>query len=512
MKSSALIVFVGLTAAALAVGRPAYPEGEEPASPGETAAAPQPAEDSMVEVAESTASAMLEPAVAAKKISERKVSLTLQGTPLTQILKAISRQTGASFIIAKELEDRRFSAFINKVTVREALRALLEAHGMGYEQVGTSNTFVVKELSRTRGRTATRIFRLKYTQLAEPSGAEAPSQSAFTIVTSGGGGKEAAAPAGKGGGQPGGGLVNAVASMLSDRGRLQVDPQTNSLIVTDVPENFPAVEDLIENLDTLVPQILIEVDVVETSADTGRKLGLEYGGAGGALASLTGPSRLLNFPRKDSKGVFAGPVDLAGATIKDTSLFGGSKAEGISFGMLSFQEFTVILRALETSGEGQFLAKPKILTLNNKPAEISITADTAVGLQSSSLIAQNGLLSTTAERRKTGIFLRVTPQVNDGNLVTLLIEPTISRPQPSEFFPTQFVDSQSRSIRTSVRVKDGNTLLIGGLLSNDLIKTVRRVPILGSIPVIGWLFSSVDKTTSKRELMIFITPRVARGL
>lgn len=506
------------TAAARAQGQ------DPPAAPAQEQAAPAAAQDEEAGVEESTAAAAegFELSQAPRRIAERKVTLTLQSTPLTHILRAISRQTGASFIVAKELEDRRFSAFVNKVPLRDALRALLEAHSMGYEQVGNSNTYVVKELSRTRMRTLTRLFRLRYTQLAEltPSGGMA-SGSAFSIIGLGGGAgpgsnTSGSAPAagGRGGNpnQPGAGLLAAVGSVLSDRGRLQIDAQTNTLIVTDAPENFPAIEEVIENVDQPVPQVLIEVDVVETSLGTGKRLGLEFGGATGALASFTGPARLVQFPSKNNNQFFTDSKELQGASITGTPVVGDNPNTGVFYGMLSFQEFSAVLRALETSGEGKFLAKPKILTLNNKAAEISITADTAVGVQSASLIAQSGLLTTTAERRQTGIQLKVTPQVNDGGLVTLLLEPTISRPQASQFFPTQFVDSQTRSVRTSVRVKDGATLLIGGLLSDDVERTVRKVPFFGSIPIIGWLFTSVNNTASKTELMIFITPRVAKGV
>lgn len=313
---------------------------------------------------------------------------------------------------------------------------------------------------------------------------------------------------GKEGGAAQSSIVSVIQSMLSENGRLQMHPQTNSLIVTDSPERFPQIEEIIESLDSLIPQISIEVNIVETDEGTSKKLGLEIGSPDGTLATFTGPSRLVN-QISDNSRFFASPADLAGASVKDTSAFGGNPQAGIFFGMLSFQQFSVVLRALESNGEGRFLARPKILTLNNKMAEISISADTAIG-QKTSMVAQTGTVSTTAEREKTGISLRVTPQVNEGDLVTLLIEPTISRPQASEFFPSLFVDPQNRSIRTSVRVKDGSTLLIGGLLSNDTSKTIRRVPFLGRIPIIGRLFTYEQKKDSRQELMIFITPRIVK--
>jgi type II secretory pathway component GspD/PulD (secretin) len=448
-----------------------------------------------------------------KPMEDREITLNVQSMPIKRILEAISRQTGANFILDKEIQDLRLSTFMQKVRLRDALTGLLEAHEIGYERIGESTTYSVRPLSRTRPYLVTRIFHLRYTQLAESSGGgdSAPS-SAFTIVGAGAAGGGGAKSGGGGGGKSGGAgnLCQVVQSMLSPAGRLEVLSQTNSLVVTDIASNFERIEELIKNLDTLVPEILIEVAIVETDADTGRKLGLSYGGADGAMASLTGPARVLNYPTQGSNLLFPGPNELSGATVSGPNTFGGNSSLGTFFGLLSFQEFHVVLNAIETSGHSQYLARPKILTLNNKPAEISITANTVVGIQSASLISQNGLLTTTAERSKTGISLRVTPQVNEGGLVTLLLEPTVSRASASEFFPAQFVDPQSQSVRTSVRVKDGFTLLIGGLLTDEKTKTKRSVPFLGSIPLLGRFFRYEVNTMSKKELMIFITPRVVK--
>ena len=111
-----------------------------------------------------------------------------------------------------------------------------------------------------------------------------------------------------------------------------------------------------------------------------------------------------------------------GAEVKSLGDYGTNKPKGTHFGILSFQEFQVVLKAIETSGIGKFLARPKILTLNNKTALIGVTADTAIGIESTT-VTESGLEVQTAERYKTGISLRVTPQVNDEGYITLLIEP-----------------------------------------------------------------------------------------
>lgn len=466
----------------------------------------------MVPVVAMAAAAPFETASPVLPASEREITLNVQGMTLKTILEAIARQTGASFIVDKEIQDRRFSAFLDKVKMRSALAGLLESHGMGYEQVNESETYVVKEMSKTRLHVVTKIFRLRYTQLAESSGAApaAAATSAFKIIESGG--DKGGAGKSSGGGSGGGSTISQVVqTLLSPNGRLDIHAQTNSLVVTDVPENMPRIAELIESLDMKVPQVLIQADIVETDASFARQLGVEIGGPNGELASLTGPARLISYPTSSNNySFFPTAQELGGATVTPpTGGVGGNNTLGTFFGLLSFQQFTVLLRAIETNGKGKFLARPKILTLNNKSAEISLTADTVVGIQSASLIAQSGLLTTTAERQSTGVVLRVTPQVNDGGLVTLLIEPSVTRPQASQFF-AQYVDAQTQSVRTSVRIKDGSTLMIGGLLSDETTTNVRKVPFLGSIPILGRLFSSENKQVSKKELMIFITPILMR--
>jgi type II secretory pathway component GspD/PulD (secretin) len=419
---------------------------------------------------------------------DKRVTLNIRDMPLVQILNMVSRQSQANFVIPKELQDRCFSVFVEKVTVREALRAILETQDLSYERIGASDTFVVKEIRKTRQRLITRIFPLKFTQLiGGDSGGKAGAASAFNIITEAEGAKGAGGAAVGGGGASTADLSAVVKSMLSEFGQLQIYPQTNSLIVSDLPEKFPAIEDVIEALDTPIPQISIQADILETNLSTARKLGLEYGGADGAMTSLQPANQSVMFP-------FGSNVDLP-----------------VAYGLLSVSQFTLVLRAIESSGDGQYLSRPRLLTLNNKPAEINITADTAVGIQSASLIAQSGLLATTAERKTTGISLRVTPQVNSGGLITLLIEPNVTRPQTSDFFPDKFVDAQTSAIKTSVRVQDGETLLIGGLLSDQKVKTVRRVPFLWRIPLLGHLFTAVKTDVVKRELLIFITPRIVKG-
>ena len=460
-------------------------------------------------------------------LAGKTVHLNIKGMPLNLILDAISKQTGASFVVEKGLEDRRFSAVFNKVSIRDALRALLEVNGLGYESVGNTNTYVVKELSRTRVRLSTRIFRLKNIQLYNMNRGSGSGDMASMSGTGSGGGLTASAMPNAQDDKSrviSGGFLDVLKEMVSKQGRIQVYPETNSLIISDLPENFSSIEEILDSLDTPVPQVMIEAYFVEINANNSRELGLEYGGTSGQLASFQGNSMLTGFPFTINGNVF--PLDGKPGTysptwndgVKDTiaidqTATGVNYYNGVSVGVLSFRELTAVLKAIESTGDAQYLSKPKILTLNNKPAEIAVTADTVVEFETQLFTGPGylGKQAVTPKRKDTGIRLWVTPQVNDGGTITLALAPVVARPENSTFFPTSnVVDTQKRYINTTIRVKDGSTVLIGGLMNNTESKTIRRVPLLGHIPIVGYLFSSVTKSNNKRELLIFITPKVVQ--
>ena len=308
------------------------------------------------------------------------------------------------------------------------------------------------------------------------------------------------------------------------------DPRTNSLIVTDIPEVFPLVDQIIAELDRKVDQVMIEAQIVEIDSDKATQLGLEFGGPRGEIIRYTGPTRVTDYPLRRNIfsqrelghffprtfGTGTGILDpSSGGTGGGTSLGGSGSffdpAAGISMGVLSLQEFQILLRALVSKGQGRFLSKPKIMTLNNKPAIIQTVTNTAVGVQQQvGGVGTTGLSSVTAERQITGLTLKVTPQINKEEYITMVLEPTLSRPESSEFFPGQFVDPTTRGASSMVRVKNAETIVMGGLIDSRENKTVRKVPILGYIPIVGWLFTSIDSRRTSTDLVIFITPTIVK--
>jgi type II secretory pathway component GspD/PulD (secretin) len=196
-----------------------------------------------------------------------------------------------------------------------------------------------------------------------------------------------------------------------------------------------------------------------------------------------------------------------------------------SAGKLSFigpntdKSLTIVLNYLKTKTDAKSLARPKILTMNNETAEIRIATSEVVGTNTQVIATSGGgatgLESANADRQDTGIVLRVTPMINKvTGEITMRIFPSQKVSSASTFvdsFGNTFRNVEERSTRSLVKVRDGETIILGGLISTDYTEGKTSVPILGDIPVLGALFRNKSKTRdSERELLVFITPRIVQ--
>jgi type II secretory pathway component GspD/PulD (secretin) len=237
----------------------------------------------------------------------------------------------------------------------------------------------------------------------------------------------------------------------------------------------------------------------------------------------------MNLPRNLSQTRFFDPVTnvisgmgqqsasaqegTAATSNSDDSLAGRIFGSNIQTSILDLTSLKVTLRALVSRSEARFLGKPKILTLNNKPAIIQVASTQAVGrqIQSSSLGTSSvGQSVAGAERVQTGLVLKVTPQVNKEGYITMLVQPSFTdvKQSPISTQANPVFDPISRGASTLVRVRNGQTLVMGGLLNSSETKVVRKVPILGYIPIIGWFFTSTSNRRDNSDLVIFITPTI----
>lgn len=511
--------WIGLVAVLMALGAGAAASAKESEQPAKVERAATEAEPAG-EVSMTTNEAALDEG------EPMRVSMEFQDANLKDVLKTFSQRTGINVIAGGELGDQAVTLYLEDVTVMDALDQILRASNLTYERPPGSEIYIVKPKKEDEtAQTITRVYRLKFARVsksvlaraAATFGVRTPFEAVLSQSQSGGGasggssaglggastgGSSAATPAGGGasGGQSGAhsttvGIDEIVSALLTKQGSVVVDGRTNSLIVTDIPENFPRIEAALVALDIRTPQIVVDAELIETSLAKLKDLGIEWGtGSEGDLISFTPTSRKTRFPLGSLREGIAptGSTPFSASTL-DASLFKG------------------VLQALESDTDTKILARPKVLTLDNESAVIRMTTEEAIGFESTSQ-ATTGTQTSEPERTTTGVVLVVTPQVNEHGYITMVVEPSVTKTVASKISPpsgqTTPRDPKTRSARTLVRIRSGDTLVVGGLIDRSEETTLKRVPILSGIPFIGEAFKNTEVSNSASELIVFITPRL----
>lgn len=300
----------------------------------------------------------------------------------------------------------------------------------------------------------------------------------------------------------------------NDTASIQAHKTTNSLIITAPSAKMKDIKEIIKKLDIRRAQVLIEAIVVEISQEKAREFGVEMAADGrvknsdGSIDSGNSkPVAAINFGGL-SNLASPTPVLSNGVTIAG----GGTTGSGVDFGFL--------IRALAADSRSNILSTPSILTLDNEEAKIvvgqnvpfvtgqytSASSGTSSGSNNSSTISSP---FQTIERQDIGLTLKVKPQINEGSSIRMKISQEVSSVLPSAQSSTDLITSK-RSIDTTVIVEDGQTLVLGGLMDDQVIEKETKVPLLGDIPLLGWLFSYKTKTKIKKNLMVFIHPTILK--
>jgi len=276
------------------------------------------------------------------------------------------------------------------------------------------------------------------------------------------------------------------------------DLATNALVITATPEEYAVLIRVIEKLDIPREQVLVEVLIAEVSFTRTMELGVEWRVAddlNGNTAVFAGSNfgelnQLVANPAASPNGLVVGAI-----------------GETISFGELEFPSLGALITALKTDSDINILSTPTIVTTDNKEAEIIVGQ--TVPFQTSQKFDSNNQPLYTFDYRDVGLTLRLTPQINSNNFVKMDIfsklEALVANSLGTqELAPTTL----KRQANTTVVVKDGHTVVIGGMIRDDKINQVNSVPFFGSLPIIGPLFRSTSTRTEKNNLLIFLTPHV----
>ena len=408
--------------------------------------------------------------------SGETISLDVQEADLHDVLRLIADVVGVNVIAGADVQGS-VTTRLENVPWDEALDAVLSINGMGHERSGNVirvaplEHFAKEREARLREREAQRQIQPVLTQVITINYANAAA------------------------------LQPNLEKLLSDRGSLAVDLRTNTIIVNDTQASINTITDLVATLDRATPQIMIESRIVETSRNFLRELGVQLAGRAEEKTSASFPSAVSIFGGGSREG-----SGVPGNFILDLPAQVGTGAGGslgISFASVGGSFLDVHLSALESSGRGKVISRPRIATLDN--TEALIQSGRRIPFETTS--ANQG---TQTEFADASISLRVTPHVTPHGFINMKI---VASRNAADFTNTSrdgVPTIITREAATEMLVRDGDTVVIGGLYTRDMSTSQNGVPLLSKIPVLGWLFRKTRNRDTTDELLFFITPRIIR--
>ena len=430
-----------------------------------------------------------------------KLSLNFQSIEVRSLLQVIADFTNFN-VVTSDSVTGSLTLRLKDVPWDQALQIIMDAKGLGMKKNGTVLWIAPKDEIDARAKKdlesiaslesleplQTQSFQMNYARAADI---------AAQITNSGGG------TSGTGGGS---------SRFLSARGTAIPEPRTNQLFVTDVSSKLAAVQELVKKLDVAVRQVLIEARIVEASDTFGKSLGVRLGASdlraqrgGDGGYQLSGNNRVAFGSSYANSVASAG----AGGTVDTTSNFvnlpavgqGGYNAASFAvsiFNAAANRFLNLEISALESDGKGKLVSSPRIVTADQTKALIEQGTEFPYQVATSSG-------ATSLAFRKANLKLEVTPQITpEGNIILDLDINKDSRGETT----AAGIAINTKHIKTQVLVENGGTVVIGGIFTLDETDTETKVPFLGDIPAVGILFKSRARSSSKQEMLVFITPKM----
>jgi type IV pilus secretin PilQ/predicted competence protein len=381
-----------------------------------------------------------------------RITIDAQGADIKTVLRTVSDYSGKNIVYGPDVKGEVY-VHIKDVPWEEALDILLRAHGYGYRE----------EFGMIR---VSEIGRLTKEEL-ELQSADRKKDDLLPLMTriifiNNSNAEE---------------MRTALQNIVSQRGKLDVDAGSNSLIVNDTEPVIEKIQEMVKTLDRKTFQVDINAKLVDVDVEATRELGIDWG--------------LLNLHASGMSGVGSAQFSNAIPSSAGTAKFGTVRSWG---------ELNVMLQMLEKSNKANIISNPRITTMDNREARILVGKEIP-------LIVADEAGNPITELTKIGIMLKVTPHVNADRTITLDMHPEVSDLQ-SESTAQGGIIISTNEADTRVVVKNGDTAVIGGLIKNSETSVRRGVPVLKDVPFFGWLFSSSSKASKKQELVIFVTPTI----
>lgn len=387
------------------------------------------------------------------------VTMEFEDADMRDVIRVIALASGLNMVIGEGVE-AKVTISLKDVPWEKALDVILRTYNFSYKREENLIRIMTFEKVKQEERDvplATKIFYLNFADVGE--------------------------------------MKTTLSKSLSDRGSIETDQRTNSMVVTDIPTRIDEIEKIAQTLDTRTPQVMIEAMLVDVKLTNREDLGINWniihvdrhvplGSDDDATSSWKTKTSSNNYIQQDS----------------DLSNIGGN---AIRFGFLQqLGTFRLegLIRAWAYDSKAKILASPKVLTLDNQTASIEIILE----IPYVSDMGEQG--NTSYSFKEVGTKLDVTPHITSGGFVSMNLKPEMSYQSGSTSDGQPIIDT--RKAETNVLVKDGETVVIGGLRRIDDTKSYDKVPILGDIPFLGSLFRKKDTDKIDTELLMFVTPHV----
>ncbi|GKS75463.1 type IV pilus secretin PilQ [Acidovorax sp. SUPP950] len=433
--------------------------------------------------------------------SGEKLSLNFQNIEVRSLLQVIADFTNFN-IVTSDTVTGALTLRLKDVPWDQALQIIMDAKGLGMRKSGTVLWIAPKDEIDARTKKdyeaalaiqkleplRTQAFQLNYAKAADMVTQLATSTNS-------------------------GGTNGTSTRFLSERGSAISEPRTNQLFVTDTPSKLEEVRQLLSTLDVAVRQVMIEARIVEARDTFGRSLGVKLGASdlrasrGGDGGYGIGGNNRVAFGTSYSNavstsGASSTATDPGGTFVNLPAQLSTTSAVG-SFALSIFNSaanrfLTLELSAMEADGQGKIVSSPRLITADQTKALIEQGTEYPY-----SVTAPNG--ATTIAFKKAVLKLEVTPQITpEGNIILDLDVNKDSRGEST----TQGVAIDTKHIKTQVLIENGGTVVIGGIFEMEETNQENKIPVLGDVPVVGNLFKSRTKESTKREMLVFITPKV----
>ena len=397
-----------------------------------------------------------------------------QGDDVGQVLRLLARQAKVNMVVSDAVQGT-VTMRLEDVTALQAISIIVKAKGLFLDKI--ENVYYIKTAAeKTAEPTESDSYQFSYARAKDVS--------------------------------------PLIASQLQSKSPPQIDERTNTMFFSETRSNIDNIRKVLLQIDKPTRQVMIEARLVEVSADPIQAFGINWAGTFGSASAPKTFS--YGNPIASGSPVPGGNVPTGGFGVgnpQNNDIFGNfSRLIPGQFAILSIPQFSATLAALNEDADAEFLANPRVVTADNQQAKIEVIRNQPV--PQLNFNEQTATAVFGGFQDKTfGNTLIVRPSINKDNFITLAVKPEISNKVSDFHFIFNGADVTSpiidkRTLDSNVLIKSGDTLALGGLISDQVSKARTKVPVLGDIPILGYAFQSHDNERHKRNLLIFVTPSI----